>query len=93
MLCVVVDYVVLLLLLLLLLNAELCVHVISRVHCAPGCVYILLTLLFLYCALRTRLRLKRLINTLLHYITLLLNRAQLLYLHLAFLIHNDLQTG
>ena len=38
--------------LLLLLNAELlCVHVISRVHCAPGCVYILLTLLFLYCAL------------------------------------------
>ena len=85
MLCVVVvDYVVLLLLLLLLLNAELCVHVISRVHCAPGCVYILLTLLFLYCALRTHVRRKSLINTLLHYIILLLNRVQLLYVHWAY---------
>ena len=44
------------------------VYVISRVHCVLGCAYILLTLLFLYCALWAHIRSKHLINTLLHYI-------------------------
>ena len=37
------------------------VYVISRVHCAQGCVYILLTL-FLYLALRAHVRCKCLEN-------------------------------
>ena len=40
---------------------------IRRVHCALGCVHILLTLLFLYCALRAHLRCRRLVTTLSHY--------------------------
>ena len=52
-----------------LLNEVLqCVYVISRVHCALGCGYILLTLSFLYCAFWAILsNTKRLTNTLLHY--------------------------
>ena len=46
-----------------------CVYVINRVYCAPGCIYVLLTLFFLYCALRTHVRCKRLTNTLSYYIT------------------------
>ena len=49
-------------------------YVISRVHCALGRLYILLTLLgfclfvlFLYCALRSHIRFKRLTNILRHY--------------------------
>ena len=53
-----------------MLNAVLqCVYVTSRVHCALDCVYILLTLLFFYCALRARVRRNSLRTTLLHYIT------------------------
>ena len=47
-----------------------CVYVIKRVHCALGCLYILLTLLFLYCVLRAHCRCKRLTDTLSHYVTL-----------------------
>ena len=39
-----------------MLNEVLCVDVISRVHCALGCVYVSLTLLFLYCALQAHVR-------------------------------------
>ena len=47
-----------------------CVSVISRIHWALGCVYILLALLFLYCALLAHVRCKRLTNILLNYIAL-----------------------
>ena len=47
-----------------------CVYIINRVHCSLDCSYIsLLTLLFLYYALRVHVRCKRLTNVLLHYIT------------------------
>ena len=46
----------------------LCVYVISRVHCALGCVHILLTLLFLHSELQVHVKCKRFI---LFYITLL----------------------
>ena len=42
-------------------------NVISRVHCALGCVYILVTLLFLYCVLRAHARCKLLADILLHH--------------------------
>ena len=45
------------------------VYVINRVHCALGCVYILLTLLFFYCALRVQVSYKCFL--ILIYITLL----------------------
>ena len=51
-----------------LLNEGLCVYVISKVHCALGWVYILLTLLLLYCVLWAHVGCKHLTNTLLHYI-------------------------
>ena len=40
------------------------VYVISRVNCALGCVDILFTLLFLYCALRAQISCQRLTFTL-----------------------------
>ena len=40
---------------------------IGKVHWPLGCEYILLTFLFLYCALRGHVRRKHLINTLSHY--------------------------
>ena len=45
------------------------VYAVSRVKCTQGCLYILLTLLFLHCAFWALVRCKRLTNTLLHYIT------------------------
>ena len=48
-----------------------CVSTVNRVHCALGCVYILLTLIFCSCTRRAHVRYKGLINTLftlhLHY--------------------------
>ena len=46
---------------------------------APGCVYNLLTLLFLYCALLAQIRCKRLTNTLLHYIYIAFFAVYLLF--------------
>ena len=52
-----------------LLNEVLhCVYIINTVHCALGCVYILLVLLFLYCALRAQVSYKCFL--ILFYITL-----------------------
>ena len=39
-----------------------CLHAINRVHCALGYLYILSTLLFLFCALQAHIRCKRLTN-------------------------------
>ena len=56
-----------------MLNEVLCVYVISRVHCAVGCLSVLLLLLLLYCALRAHVRRRRCTNTLLHYIMVCLH--------------------
>ena len=44
-------------------------HSVFRVHCALGCLHILLILLHLYCALQGHIRCKHLTDTLLHDIT------------------------
>ena len=43
-----------------------CVYAISWVHCALDCINILMTILFLYCALRAHIRYKPLITTTSH---------------------------
>ena len=48
---------------------EVIVLCVSRLQCALCCVYISLTLLFLYCTLRSHVRRKHLTNTLVHRIT------------------------
>ena len=50
-----------------------CIDVISSIYCALGCVYILLTILFLYCALQAHIRCKCFTSTFtLYYILSLL---------------------
>ena len=46
-----------------------CLFIQLGFHCAPGSIYILSTLLFLYGVLRAHVRCTRFMNTRLHYIT------------------------